>query len=83
MPRLASFDGIDIMFFQEDHPPPHFHAEYAEFEALIDIDTLEILVGELPRPQLRKVRAWAKPRKAALSLAWLICEADGDPGKIP
>jgi len=27
------------MFFN-DHPPPHFHARYGEFEATIEIATL-------------------------------------------
>jgi hypothetical protein len=30
------------MFWQE-HTPPHFHALYGEFEALIDIRTLEVI----------------------------------------
>jgi hypothetical protein len=36
------------MFFN-DHAPPHFHARYGEFEATIDIDTLSVVQGELPR----------------------------------
>jgi len=35
------------MFFDE-HPPPHFHAEYGEYEALINIDTLGLFAGKLP-----------------------------------
>jgi hypothetical protein len=31
-----------------DHVPPHFHALYAEFEALIAIETFEVIRGELP-----------------------------------
>jgi hypothetical protein len=31
------------------HPPPHFHARYGEFEATIDIETLDVLEGPLPR----------------------------------
>jgi Domain of unknown function (DUF4160) len=34
------------MYFN-DHNPSHFHAEYGEFEALIDIESLAILRGEL------------------------------------
>jgi hypothetical protein len=32
--------GIVIQMFRQDHPPPPFHALYAEHEALIDIRTL-------------------------------------------
>jgi hypothetical protein len=36
MPEISRFYGIVIKMFFDDHQPPHFHAEYAEFEALID-----------------------------------------------
>jgi hypothetical protein len=37
------------MYFA-DHNPPHFHAVYAEHEALVRIDNGTILRGDLPRP---------------------------------
>jgi uncharacterized protein DUF4160 len=41
--------GILIRMFFNDHPPPHFHARFGEFEATVEIGTLEILEGQLPR----------------------------------
>ena len=35
--------------------PPHFYALYGEFETLIDIRTLEIIKGGLPRRALALV----------------------------
>ena len=32
MPELCRFLGIVIYMYYRDHAPPHFHAEYAEFE---------------------------------------------------
>jgi hypothetical protein len=46
------------MFFN-DHAPPHFHARYGEFEATIDIDTLEVMQGDLPSRALNLVKEWA------------------------
>jgi hypothetical protein len=83
MPVVARFDGIKIQFYNDEHPPPHFHAEYAEHVAMIDIDTLAIMQGHLPRPQYRKVVAWAETRKGALLLAWVTSLSDLNPGKIP
>jgi hypothetical protein len=37
MPTVPMFDGIKIQFYWGEHPPPHFHAEHAEYVALIDI----------------------------------------------
>lgn len=82
MPHVATVDGIKIMFYSEDHPPPHFHAQYAEHAALIEIDTLSAFRGFLPKPQYRRVVAWAETRRDALWSAWFACEAGLDPGKI-
>ena len=41
MPTICTFYGILIRMFFIDHAPPHFHARYAEFEATIDISTLD------------------------------------------
>jgi hypothetical protein len=46
------------MFFN-DHAPPHFHARYSEFEATIEIGTLAIIEGQLPRRALNLVQEWA------------------------
>ncbi|HKZ95689.1 MAG TPA: DUF4160 domain-containing protein [Hyphomicrobiaceae bacterium] len=83
MPTVAIVDGIKIQFYNDEHPPSHFHAESAEHQAMISIDTLEILEGYLPRPQYRKVVAWAESRKSALLDAWIACQSDRNPGKIP
>lgn len=83
MPTLARFDGIKIQIFHEDHPPPHFHAVFGEHNAALRIDTLEVLDGFLPRPQLRTVRAWARTRQTELMRAWDQCLADQMPDKIP
>jgi len=49
MPTLSRFFGIVITMNWDDHPPPHFHARYAEHEAVVRLDTLEVEAGDLPR----------------------------------
>lgn len=34
MPSISSFFGVVIYMYFNDHSPPHFHAEYGEFEAV-------------------------------------------------
>jgi Domain of unknown function (DUF4160) len=82
MPAVAVIDGVKIEFYFDDHPPPHFHARYAEFIAKIHIETLEIMKGSLPRPQLRTVRDWAETRRGALLNAWGACGAGVVPERI-
>jgi len=43
MPEVARFYGIVIKVFFGDHLPPHFHAIYGENNALISIESLEIM----------------------------------------
>ena len=45
MPTISRFYGILIQMYFGDHIPPHFHALYAEFEALIDIRTPRLLAA--------------------------------------
>jgi hypothetical protein len=39
MAEISRFFGIVIQMFGNDHNPPHFHAIYNEFRALVDIET--------------------------------------------
>jgi hypothetical protein len=38
MPTIAIVDGILIILYFNDHPPPHVHAQGADFHARIHID---------------------------------------------
>ena len=37
MPTISQFFGIIIQMFWNEHAPPHFHAQYGEHEAIINI----------------------------------------------
>ncbi len=45
MPTISVFYGIIIRMFFEEHALPHFHAQYGEYKASINILTLEIEVS--------------------------------------
>ena len=49
MPTISQFFGIVIQMFWREHAPPQFHALYGEHEAPIDIRTLDVIVGRLPK----------------------------------
>jgi len=59
MPEIARFYGIVIKVFFGDHPPPHFHAIYGEYNALVDVESLEIIEGDLPSRAQKLVLEWA------------------------
>jgi hypothetical protein len=66
MPTVKVIDSIKIDLYSREHPPPHFHAIYADNEALIVIQDLSIYAGRLPKSQLNKVINWAKDNQAML-----------------
>ncbi len=70
VPEISRFYGIVIAMFYADHSPPHFHARYGEYRAIIDIDTLTLLSGLLPSRPLGLVREWAALRRAELRDDW-------------
>jgi len=82
MPTLSVFYGIVIQMFWQDHPPPHFHALYAEHEALINIRTLDVMEGGLPRRALALVLEWAQEHRIELTEDWDLCARRQQPKKI-
>ena len=70
MPGISEFFGISIYLYYNDHAPPHFHARYAEFEALFRIDNLEVLEGGLPARATALVVEWGNLRRAELIEDW-------------
>nr|VFK01198.1 MAG: protein of unknown function (DUF4160) [Candidatus Kentron sp. H]VFK02283.1 MAG: protein of unknown function (DUF4160) [Candidatus Kentron sp. H]VFK05391.1 MAG: protein of unknown function (DUF4160) [Candidatus Kentron sp. H] len=70
MPEIARFYGIIIKLFFGDHPPPHFHAVYGEHIGLFDIETLEIIEGDLPKRAEKLVLEWAGTYKGKLKAMW-------------
>lgn len=75
MPTISEFFGIVIMMYYNDHAPPHFHARYGEFEALIRIDPLGIIQGRLPPRALSLVMEWAAMHQQALMKDWKLAES--------
>ena len=70
MPILSEFSGIKIYIYWDDHLPPHIHAEYSNFRALIDIDKCVVIKGILPINKTNLVLSWCKLHKAELFDAW-------------
>ena len=70
MPEISRFFGIIIAIFYSDHNPPHFHARYESYKAVIKIDTLTVLEGYLPPRVLGLVMEWAFIHKDELLKDW-------------
>jgi hypothetical protein len=70
MPTISIFFGFLVQMYWRDHPPPHVHVFYQGFEALIAIETGEVILGSLPPGALRLIRPWIERRRADLMTNW-------------
>ena len=70
MPVISSFYGILIKMYFGDHMPPHFHADYNEFNAQISITDFQVLKGSLPPKALALVIEWASIHQLELLDNW-------------
>lgn len=82
MPVISRFFGIIIRMFFNEHAPPHFHAEYGEFRASINILTLDVEDGTLPRRALELVQDWAELHRNELLADWDLCRQHQQPDEI-
>ncbi len=72
MPTISMFYGIIIrMYFSPgEHNPPHVHAYYQDYKAIVDIRSSEVSGGKLPPKQTKLVLAWAELHKEELLTDW-------------
>ena len=84
MPTLSMFYGIIIRMYYApvEHNPPHIHAYYQDFKALISIISQEVIDGEIPAKQLRLVNAWIEIHREELMANWILCQNGEKPYAI-
>ena len=70
MPVITRFYGILIKMYFREHGTPHFHAIYAEYNGVYDLQTLEMIEGDLPNRAQRLIREWAKSYQSDLQDMW-------------
>ena len=73
MPVISMFYGIIIRMFNYDnqqHHQPHVHAQYQENNAVFDIETGEIITGEIANRNKKLVQAWMEIHRDELLANW-------------
>jgi len=79
MPEISRFYGIVITLNFNDHAPPHFHAWYGTFRAIVAIESGLVLRGELPGNAARLVRDWTILHRAELLEGWELTRRGESP----
>ncbi len=72
MPEITRFYGIVIkMFFKpKEHEPSHIHALYGEYIGEFNIQTLEMIQGDLPKKAQELVTEWLAKYQQELQKMW-------------
>jgi len=68
--------------FHKDHNPPHFHVEYGNIEATINIKNLTLLTGRLSPRVMGLVIEWASIHQSELLSEWEKAKSRQELGKI-
>ncbi|MBM3299308.1 MAG: DUF4160 domain-containing protein [Deltaproteobacteria bacterium] len=74
MPLVVDFHGIRIYIHPFDHAPPHVHVYKADREAVIDLQTLGVLEGDLPHETLKRAKEWMRKRKPEIWIRWEMAQ---------
>ncbi len=84
MPTISMFFGIIIRMYYapKEHNPPHIHVYYQNYSGVVDIETCEQIIGNLPIKQLRIVIAWVELHKEELLANWTLCQNGEKPFNI-
>jgi len=69
--------------YYNDHNPPHFHAQYGEFKAEINIGDFALSYGSLPPKALGLVIEWASTHKKELEENWAMARLQKPLTPIP
>ena len=82
MPLISLFYRIRVTMDYDDHNPPHFHAEYNGYSALIEISKARVIKGNLPSRQLKLILAWCVLHQDELMQNWELAKDDKELNKI-
>ena len=64
------FSNFRITLREKDHNPPHVHLMGLDFEAAINLLTLEVVDGTAPAKVLRHALRWINDNKEELIKQW-------------
>lgn len=72
MPEIARFYGIVIkMYFKpKEHEPSHIHALYGEYMGEFNVQTHEMIQGDLPAKAKEMVMEWLEIHSEELQKMW-------------
>ena len=66
----------------KEHNPPHIHVYYQEHKATFELESGDLLTGNLPKRQTKMIQAWIEIHREELFADWELCQNGEKPFKI-
>jgi hypothetical protein len=76
MPTVKRFNNCKITVYIGDHNPPHFHIVGTDCDAMVEIDTMRVIRGVLPKAL--DALNWAKANDEIIRAEWERCNGRKD-----
>ena len=80
MPTIAIVSGVRLVLYLNDHLPPHIHALFGDYSAMLSIATGDVLQGKLPKAKLKAVQAFLDRRREQVAYYWEELREGRSPG---
>lgn len=73
MPTLQRFGAVKVCMYADDHRPPHFHVVGPDFQLLVRISDLTVMVtrGDVRPSQIAEAIGWARDNAEGLAVKWV------------
>lgn len=80
MPTLFRYFALRVAMNPRgnEHNPPHVHAYYKEDEAIVDVNTGEVIEGYIPSVQLGITKRFIEENREKLLTLWEMKPQDFD-----
>lgn len=80
MPTIAIVSGVRLVLYLNDHLPPHIHALFGDYSAMLSIATGDVLQGKLPKAKLKAVQAFLDRHREQVAYYWEELREGRSPG---
>lgn len=70
MPTVKLLSNSKICMYADDHDPPHFHLLGHGWAGVIDLDTLTVRRGDIPKAAFFEAVLWARTNSLFLLSEW-------------
>lgn len=70
MPTVQRLSRVTLYVYADDHVPPHFHMRGQNSNALVDIESLQVIKGRYDRHDYAEAVAWASRNQDVLRQIW-------------